>query len=43
MADLNTLNILFEDELRGVNEKQILKALPKIIKAASRSLVRRTR
>jgi ferritin-like metal-binding protein YciE len=36
MADLNTLNDLFEDELRDVYdaEKQILKALPKIIKAA---------
>lgn len=36
MAELNTLNDLFEDELRDVYdaEKQILKALPKIIKAA---------
>lgn len=37
MADLNTLNDIFEDELRDVYdaEKQILKALPKIIKAVS--------
>ena len=37
MAELDTLNKLFEDELRDVYdaEKQILKALPKIIKAAS--------
>jgi ferritin-like metal-binding protein YciE len=36
MAKLNTLNDLFEDELRDVYdaEKQILKALPKIIEAA---------
>ena len=36
MAELNTLNDLFENELRDVYdaEKQILKALPKIIKAA---------
>jgi ferritin-like metal-binding protein YciE len=37
MADLNTLKDLFESELRDVYdaEKQILKALPKIIKAAT--------
>jgi ferritin-like metal-binding protein YciE len=37
MADLNTLRDLFEDELRDVYdaEKQIVKALPKIIKAVS--------
>jgi len=37
MADLNTLNDIFEDELRDVfdAEKRILKALPKIIKAVS--------
>src|SRR6187397_491919 len=37
MADLNTLHDLFEDELRDVYdaEKQILKALPKIIKAVT--------
>ena len=37
MADLNTLQNLFESELRDVYdaEKQILKALPKIIKAAA--------
>ena len=37
MADLNTLQDLFENELRDVYdaEKQILKALPKIIKAAT--------
>ncbi len=42
MADLNTLNILFEDELRDVYdaEKQILKALPKIIKATSNDELR---
>ena len=36
MAELNTLNDLFENELRDVYdaEKQILTALPKIIKAA---------
>src|SRR6266571_2820298 len=35
MAELNTLQDLFENELRDVYdaEKQILKALPKIIKA----------
>jgi ferritin-like metal-binding protein YciE len=35
MADLNTLAILFEDELRDVYDakKQILKALPKIMRA----------
>jgi ferritin-like metal-binding protein YciE len=43
MADLNTLNILFEDELRDVYdaEKQILKALPKIIKAATNADLRK--
>jgi ferritin-like metal-binding protein YciE len=42
MADLNTLNVLFEDELRDVYdaEKQILKALPKIIKATSNDQLR---
>jgi ferritin-like metal-binding protein YciE len=37
MADLNTLHDLFEDELKDVYdaEKQILKALPKIIKAVT--------
>src|ERR1700730_9131670 len=37
MAELQTLNDLFEDELRDVYdaEKQILKALPKIINAVS--------
>jgi ferritin-like metal-binding protein YciE len=37
MADLNTLKDLFESELRDVYdaEKQILKALPKIIKAVT--------
>lgn len=37
MSDLNTLHDLFEDELRDVYdaEKQILKALPKIIKAVT--------
>jgi ferritin-like metal-binding protein YciE len=37
MADLNTLKDLFEDELRDVYdaEKQVLKALPKIIKAVT--------
>jgi ferritin-like metal-binding protein YciE len=37
MADLDTLNVLFEDELRDVYdaERQILKALPKIIKAVT--------
>jgi ferritin-like metal-binding protein YciE len=37
MADLNTLSDLFENELRDVYdaEKQITKALPKIIKAAT--------
>jgi ferritin-like metal-binding protein YciE len=42
MADLNTLNNLFEDELRDVYdaEKQILKALPKIIKATSNDELR---
>ncbi len=37
MAELNTLHNLFEDELRDMYdaEKQILKALPKIIKATS--------
>jgi len=42
MADLNTLHDLFEDELRDVYdaEKQILKALPKIIKAATNEELR---
>jgi ferritin-like metal-binding protein YciE len=42
MAELNTLNKLFEDELRDVYdaEKQILKALPKIIKATSNDELR---
>lgn len=37
MADLQTLQQLFEDELRDVYdaERQILKALPKVIDAAS--------
>src|SRR5262249_59328012 len=37
MADLNSLQDIFEDELRDVYdaEKQILKALPKVIKAVS--------
>lgn len=37
MADLNTLRDIFEDELRDVYdaEKQILKALPKVIKAVT--------
>jgi len=37
MANLNTLRVLFEDELRDVYdaEKQILKALPKIVKATT--------
>ncbi len=37
MADLNTLSVLFENELRDVYdaEKQIVKALPRILKAAS--------
>jgi ferritin-like metal-binding protein YciE len=37
MADLNTLRDLFEDELKDMYdaEKQILKALPKVIKAAN--------
>ena len=37
MANLTTLQVLFEDELRDVYdaERQILKALPKIIKAAT--------
>lgn len=43
MADLNTLNVLFEDELRDVYdaEKQILKALPKIIKAVTNDDLRK--
>jgi ferritin-like metal-binding protein YciE len=42
MTDLNTLNVLFEDELRDVYdaEKQILKALPKIIKAVTNDQLR---
>jgi ferritin-like metal-binding protein YciE len=37
MSDLNTLRDIFEDELRDVYdaEKQILKALPKVIKAVT--------
>jgi len=37
MADLNTLRDLFEDELKDMYdaEKQILKALPKVIKAVN--------
>ena len=37
MTTLNTLRVLFEDELRDVYdaEKQILKALPKIVKATT--------
>ena len=37
MADLNSLQDIFEDELRDVYdaEKQILKALPKVIRAVS--------
>ena len=43
MADMNTLNVLFENELRDVYdaEKQILKALPKIIKAVSNDDLRK--
>jgi ferritin-like metal-binding protein YciE len=43
MAELSTLNKLFEDELRDVYdaEKQILKALPKIIKASSNDELRK--
>jgi len=42
MADLNTLQDLFEDELKDVYdaEKQILKALPKIIKAVTNTDLR---
>lgn len=42
MAGLNTLHDLFEDELRDVYdaEKQILKALPKIIEAARHAELR---
>lgn len=42
MAELNTLHDLFEDELRDVYdaEKQILKALPKVIKAAKDAQLR---
>ena len=42
MANLSTLQDLFEDELRDVYdaEKQILKALPKIIKAATNEELR---
>ena len=42
MAELNTLHDLFEDELRDVYdaEKQILKALPKIIEAAKHAELR---
>lgn len=43
MADLNTLSVLFNDELRDVYdaEKQILKALPKIIKAVTNDDLRK--
>jgi ferritin-like metal-binding protein YciE len=42
MADLSTLHDLFEDELKDVYdaEKQILKALPKIIKAVTNTDLR---
>jgi ferritin-like metal-binding protein YciE len=42
MAELNTLNDLFQNELRDVYdaEKQLLKALPKIIKAAKDTQLR---
>jgi ferritin-like metal-binding protein YciE len=42
MAELNTLHDLFENELRDVYdaEKQILKALPKIIEAAKHAELR---
>jgi ferritin-like metal-binding protein YciE len=42
MADLNTLSDIFEDELRDVYdaEKQILKALPKVIKGVSNESLR---
>ena len=42
MAELKTLNDLFEDELKDVYdaEKQILKALPKIIKAVASETLR---
>jgi ferritin-like metal-binding protein YciE len=42
MADMNTLHDLFESELRDVYdaEKQIIKALPKIIKATSNTQLR---
>lgn len=43
MADLNTLSDIFEDELRDIYdaEKQIVKALPKIIKAVSNEALQR--
>jgi ferritin-like metal-binding protein YciE len=43
MADMNTLNVLFENELRDVYdaEKQILKALPKIVKAVTNDDLRK--
>jgi ferritin-like metal-binding protein YciE len=43
MTDLNTLAILFEGELRDIYdaEKQILKALPKIIKAVTNDDLRK--
>jgi ferritin-like metal-binding protein YciE len=43
MGELSTLTDLFEDELRDVYdaEKQILKALPKIIKASSNDELRK--
>jgi ferritin-like metal-binding protein YciE len=42
MAELNTLSDIFEDELRDVYdaEKQILKALPKVIKAVTSETLR---
>jgi ferritin-like metal-binding protein YciE len=42
MSDLNTLQDVFEDELRDVYdaEKQILKALPKVIKAVTSAPLR---
>jgi ferritin-like metal-binding protein YciE len=43
MADLQTLDQLFEDELRDVYdaERQILKALPRIIDAVSDESLRK--
>jgi ferritin-like metal-binding protein YciE len=42
MSEMNTLRDLFEDELRDVYdaEKQIVKALPKVIKATSDEVLR---